>query len=60
MLKSILERKRQKITLDKVLITQNNKVSLELDPDIIDKEIVNHFQNVAGKKFCNPQINDYW
>ncbi|GET00817.1 RNA-directed DNA polymerase from mobile element jockey-like [Rhizophagus clarus] len=57
---SVLNRQRKCITLDKILICNNEQMELCLDPDVIDKEVTNHFQNTAGKKFEESQMQSCW
>src|SRR2546430_1075740 len=49
MINSILERKRKRITLDRLLIVNSNDSSQTLitDPEDINKFANSHFQNVA-------------
>ncbi|GBC04772.1 hypothetical protein RclHR1_05860010 [Rhizophagus clarus] len=50
---SVLNCQRKHITLDKILISNNSQMELCLDPDVIDKEVTNHFQNAAD--WINPR-----
>ncbi|PKK55293.1 hypothetical protein RhiirC2_802802 [Rhizophagus irregularis] len=61
MLDSILNRKRKKLVLDKVLIEKNgSKYLCSTDQEITDA-MVDHYQNAAGKKLNVDSImNERW
>ena len=47
MIASILEKKRRRITLDRVLVTKEDKQILLTEPQDINQAIVDHYQNAA-------------
>ncbi|GES77899.1 hypothetical protein GLOIN_2v1770668 [Rhizophagus clarus] len=57
---SVLNHQRKCIMLDKILISNNGQMELCLDPDVINKEVTNHFQNATGKKFDEIQMQSRW
>ncbi|CAB4443904.1 unnamed protein product [Rhizophagus irregularis] len=61
MLDSILNRKRKKIILDKVLIEKNGQKQLCTTDKEITEAMIEHYRNVAGKKVNDGiTMNDRW
>jgi hypothetical protein len=60
MIDSILERKRRRITLDKVLVQKPDGPVLITDPIELDTEINLHYQTAAKAVDTLPALNERW
>ena len=60
MIDSILERKRRRITLDKVLVRKSDGMELITDPSELNEQINLHFQTSAKAVDVQPDLNDRW
>ncbi|EXX64168.1 uncharacterized protein OCT59_004482 [Rhizophagus irregularis] len=57
----MLNRKRSKIVLDKIVIEKNSVKQLISDEKLIENELIEHFRSFAGKKLnSNEKLKERW